>query len=61
VHLETTDVPLHGAGPPGQDHAGFDRLIVIAKPFSKALEGYEGTLKIYVLEVMRTTSPKLAK
>src|SRR5262249_52002642 len=42
-HFQPVDVPLDRAGTPGQGDAGFDRLIVLAEPARKALQGLERT------------------
>lgn len=36
---------LHRAVTPGQGETGFDRVIVVAQPFSKPLQGRKGTLR----------------
>src|SRR5215831_18686545 len=42
-HFQPVDVPLDRAGTPRQGDAGFDRLIVLAEPARKALQGLERT------------------
>src|SRR5882672_11904 len=40
-HFEAMDVPLDRTGRPGQGHPRFDRLIVVAEPVGKALQGLQ--------------------
>jgi len=42
-HFQAIDVPLDRAGTPGEGHARFDGLIVLAEPARKALEGLQRT------------------
>ena len=42
-HFQPVDVPLDRAGTPRQGDTGFDRLIVLAEPARKALQGLERT------------------
>ena len=42
-HFEAIDVPLDRTGRPRQGHPRFDRLIVVAEPVGKALQGLQRT------------------
>ena len=44
-HFQAIHVALHRAITPGQGAPVFDRVIVVAQPFGKPLEGYVGTLR----------------
>jgi hypothetical protein len=40
-HFQPIDMPLDGARIPDQRHPGFDRRIVVAETFGKALQGLQ--------------------
>jgi len=44
-HFQAIHLALHRAVTPGQGDPGFDRVIVVAQPFCKPLQGHEGTLR----------------
>jgi hypothetical protein len=44
-HFQTIDVTLDRAGTPREGHAGFDRVVVVAQPFRKALQGHARVLR----------------
>ena len=41
--LQAIDVAFHRAGTPGQADTGFDDVVIVAQPFRKPLQGYQGT------------------
>ncbi len=43
--VQAIHVALYRAMTPGQGDPGFDRIIVVAPPFRKPLQGHEGTLR----------------
>ena len=43
--FQAIHMALHRAVTPGSRHAGFDRVIIVAQPLCKPLQGYQGTLR----------------
>jgi hypothetical protein len=44
-HFQAINVALHRAGTPGPGDPGFDRVIVVAQPLRKPLQGRDGALR----------------